>query len=199
VVIPGGNLGNSGAVGKGFLMLKELGLVEKLPRLVVAQAEQANPLWRSTTGAGKKPSLEVKVDAVAAQKTLASAIQIGAPVSAKRALRALVALDGLVEQASEQELADACARADRAGMFTCPHTGVALAALEKLAARGVVKKDDRVVVVSTAHGLKFADFKVGYHDATLPGLASPLRNPGVKLPATLGAVQDAIVARFGRG
>jgi threonine synthase len=199
VIIPGGNLGNAGAVGKGFLLLKELGLVDRLPRLVVAQAEKANPLWRSTTGAGKKPSPEVKVDAVAAQRTLASAIQIGAPVSAKRALRALAALDGLVEQATEQELADAAARADRAGMFTCPHTGVALAALEKLAARGVVKKGEQVVVVSTAHGLKFADFKVGYHDATLPGLSSPLRNPGVKLPATLGAVQDSVASRFGRG
>jgi threonine synthase len=199
VVIPGGNLGNSGAVGKGFLLLHELGLVDRLPRLVVAQAERANPLWRSTTGAGKRPGPELTVEAVAAQKTLASAIQIGAPVSARRALRALAALDGLVEQATEQELSDAAARADRAGMFSCPHTGVALAALEKLAARGVVKKDDQVVVVSTAHGLKFADFKVGYHDGTLPGLASPLRNPGVKLPATLGAVQDAIAARFGRG
>jgi threonine synthase len=199
VVIPGGNLGNAGAVGKGFLLLKELGLVDRLPRLVVAQAEKANPLWRSTTGAGKRPSPELSVEAVPAQKTLASAIQIGAPVSAKRALRALAALDGLVEQASEQELADAAARADRAGMFSCPHTGVALAALEKLAARGVVKAGEQVVVVSTAHGLKFADFKVGYHDGTLPGLSSPLRNPGVKLPATLGAVQDAIAARFGRG
>jgi threonine synthase len=139
------------------------------------------------------------VKPVVAKKTLASAIQIGAPVSARRALRALEALDGIVEQASEQELADAAARADLAGLFTCPHTGVALAALEKLAARGVVKKDDRVVVISTAHGLKFSDFKVGYHDAALPGIRSSLRNASVKLAPTLGAVQDAIAARFGRG
>jgi threonine synthase len=135
---------------------------------------------------------------VTARKTLASAIQIGAPGSAGRALRGLAALDGLVEQATEQELADAAARADRAGLFTCPHTGVALAALEKLASRGVVGRHQRVVVVSTAHGLKFSDFKVGYHDGALPGLSSPLRNPGVKLAPTLGAVQDAISARFGR-
>jgi threonine synthase len=75
---------------------------------------------------------------------------------------------------------------------------VALAALEKLAARGVIKAGQRAVVISTAHGLKFSDFKVGYHDGTLPGLQSPLRNPGVQLPATLGAVEDAITARFGR-
>jgi threonine synthase len=198
VVIPGGNLGNASAVAKGFELMKALGVVDRLPRLVVAQAENANPLWRATAGAGRKAGPEVEVAAIPAQRTLASAIQIGAPVSARRALRALAALDGLVEQASEQELADAAARADLAGLFTCPHTGVALAALEKLASRGVVKKGERVVVISTAHGLKFSDFKVGYHEGTLPGLTSPLRNPAVRLPATLGAVQDAITARFGR-
>ena len=198
IVIPGGNLGNASAVGKGFLLLRDLGLVAKLPRLVVAQAEAANPLWRSTTGAGVKPTAAAKVLAVTAKKTLASAIQIGAPVSARRALRSLEALDGLVEQASEQELCDAGARANRAGLFTCPHTAVALAALEKLAKGGVVRREEQVVVVSTAHGLKFSDFKTGYHDSTLPGIHSSLRNPGVKLPSTLGAVQDAISARFGR-
>ena len=199
IVIPGGNLGNASAVGKGFVLLKELGLVDRLPRLVVAQAEHANPLWRATSGAGRKASPDVKVEPITAKKTLASAIQIGAPVSAKRALRALEALDGIVEQATEQELADAAARADRAGLFTCPHTGVALGALEKLAANGTIKRKDRVVVVSTAHGLKFSDFKVGYHEETLPGLRSPLKNVSVKLAPTLGAVQDAIAARFGRG
>jgi threonine synthase len=199
IVIPGGNLGNASAVGKGFLLMKELGVVDRLPRLVVAQAANANPLWKATSGAGVKPTAAVEVEPVQAQRTLASAIQIGAPVSARRALRALEALDGVVEQATEQELADAAARGDRAGLFTCPHTGVALAALEKLAARGTIRRGERVVVISTAHGLKFSDFKVGYHDGTLPGITSPLRNPGVKLPATLGAVQDAVAARFGRG
>jgi threonine synthase len=107
-------------------------------------------------------------------------------------------MSGLVEQATEQELADAAARADRAGAFACPHTGVALAALEKLAARGTVKPHEKVVVVSTAHGLKFSDFKVGYHEATLAGLVPSLRNPAVQLPATVAAVQDAVSARFGR-
>ncbi len=196
IVIPGGNLGNASAVGKGFLLMKELGLVDRLPRLVVAQAEKANPLWRAFQQKQGASGIEVKP--IVAEKTLASAIQIGAPVSAKRALRAIEALDGLVEQASEQELANACARADRAGLFTCPHTGVALAALEKLASRGIVRRPERVVVVSTAHGLKFSDFKVGYHEAKLAGLESPLRNVSVKLAPTLGAVQDAIAARFGQ-
>jgi threonine synthase len=198
VVIPGGNLGNASAVAKGFLLLRDLGLVSRLPRLVVAQAEQANPLYLAVKAGAGKPLSSLEVQAVPARPTLASAIQIGAPVSARRALRALEALDGVVEQASEQELADAAARADRAGLFTCPHTGVALAALEKLAARGLVRRDDRVVVLSTAHGLKFADFKVGYHDGTLPGVTSHHRNPGVRVPASLGGVEDAIAARFGR-
>ena len=75
----------------------------------------------------------------------------------------------MVEQASETELADAAARADATGMFNCPHTGVALAALEKLIAAGTIKKGETVVVISTANGLKFTDFKVGYHERKLPG------------------------------
>jgi len=198
VVIPGGNLGNAGAVGRGFLMMKELGLVPRLPRLVVAQAAQANPLFQAVAAVGGKPTRDVEVAPVAARPTLASAIQIGAPVSAKRALRALEALDGIVEQASEQELSDAAARADRAGAYACPHTGVALAVLEKLAARGTIRRGERAVVISTAHGLKFSDFKVGYHARTLPGVQARLTNPSVQVAANLGAVQDAIAKRFGR-
>ena len=152
----------------------------------------------ATTSGDHTGSLRYALNNAASGDTI-DMTQIGAPVSAKRALRALEALDGLVEQASEQELADAAARADRAGLFTCPHTGVALAALEKLAAAGTVKKNERVVVISTAHGLKFSDFKVGYHEETLPGIRSPLRNGSVRLAPTLGAVQDAIAARVGRG
>ncbi len=213
VVIPGGNLGNASAVGKGFLMMKALGLVSRLPRLVVAQARSANPLFRAfemggLTGQAPPPDpalasrrkriSELVVEPMVAQQTLASAIQIGAPVSAKRALAALTALDGLVEDASEQELSDAAARADRAGAYADPHTGVALAVLEKLAARGTIRKGERAVVISTAHGLKFSDFKVGYHARTLPGVEARLPNPSVKVAANLGAVQDAVARRFGR-
>ncbi len=197
IVIPGGNLGNASAVGRGFLLMKELGLVSRLPRLAVAQAAHANPLYRAVSE-GARPFTDLVVKPVVAQKTLASAIQIGAPVSARRALRALEAMDGVVEQATESELADAAARADRAGAYADPHTGVALAVLEKLASRGTIKKDERVVVVSTAHGLKFTDFKVGYHARTLPGVQATVVNPSVKVAATLGAVEDAIHARFGK-
>jgi threonine synthase len=196
IVIPGGNLGNASAVGKGFLLMKALGVVDRLPRLVVAQAEHANPLFQAVRQAGGRPRADLPVPSIPARPTLASAIQIGAPVSAGRALRALEALDGLVEQATEQELADAAARADRHGAYACPHTGVALAALERLAARGAIRRGERVVVISTAHGLKFSDFKVGYHQGTLPGVTSRLVNPSEPVAATLAAVQEAIARRF---
>jgi len=167
VVIPGGNLGNVSALGAGFELLLALGLIDRRPRICVAQAAHAAPLYASYR-AGWADLAPVK-----AKTTLASAIQIGNPVSFKKAVRALRAFDGVVEVATEAELADASAHADRDGLFTCPHTGVALAALAKLAARGVITKAHRVVVISTASGLKFADFKVGYHEGKLADVASP--------------------------
>ena len=185
VVIPGGNLGNVSALGAGFDMLLALGLVTKRPRICVAQAANAAPLYASYT-AGWAPLAPVK-----AKTTLASAIQIGNPVSFAKAVRTLQAYDGVVEIASEAELADAAARADRHGLFTCPHTGVALAALEKLAAAQDLRRQ-RVVVVSTASGLKFADFKVGYHEGRLADV-SRFRNVPVELPERYDAVRDALL------
>src|SRR3954447_19335734 len=130
VVIPGGNLGNVSALGAGFEMLLALGLVDMRPRICVAQAAHAGPLYASYR-AGWAPLEPVK-----AKPTLASAIQIGNPVSFVKAVRALRAFDRVVETAGEDELADASADADRDGVFAYPHTGVALAALTKLAARG---------------------------------------------------------------
>jgi threonine synthase len=134
-----------------------------------------------------------ELEPVKAKTTLASAIQIGNPVSFKKAVRALRAFEGVVEVATEAELADASAHADRDGLFTCPHTGVALAALTKLAKRGEVTRDHEVVVISTASGLKFADFKVGYHEATLADVPSPrYRNTPVELPERYEAVREAL-------
>ncbi|MBC7975958.1 MAG: threonine synthase [Myxococcales bacterium] len=187
VIIPGGNLGNVSALGAGFEMMLALGLIDRRPRICVAQAAHASPLHASYR-AGWADLVPVK-----AQTTLASAIQIGNPVSFKKAVRALRAFEGVVEAVTEAELADASALADRDGLFTCPHTGVALAALTKLAARGDVTRDQRVVVISTASGLKFADFKVGYHEATLAGVPAPRhRNVPIELPEQYAAVRDAL-------
>jgi threonine synthase len=188
VVIPGGNLGNVSALGAGFELLLALGLIDRRPRLCVAQAAHAAPLHASYTH-GWADLVPVK-----ARTTLASAIQIGNPVSFAKAVRALRAFDGVVAIATEAELADASARADRAGLFTCPHTGVALAAVEQLAARGEITRDHQVVVISTASGLKFADFKVGYHEGRLAEVPAPrFRNAPVELPEDYAAVREALL------
>ncbi len=196
LVIPGGNLGNVSALAKGIDMLIDLGLVSRRPRIVCAQAEAANPLYLSYQRGFKV------YEPIAARSTLASAIQIGNPVSIQKAIDAIQRYDGIVEQASESELAEACARADRTGLFNCPHTGVALAATEKLVARGVIKPQDRVVVISTAHGLKFVDMKVKYHQMALAGIESKFPNPPIELPARYEAVRDELLRqidrRFGR-
>jgi len=174
VVVPSGNLGNIGAFAAGFEMMRQLGLVARVPRLVAAQAEAANPLYLASRNGWQ-------FSPVTAKPTMASAIQIGNPVSINKAIAALKRCGGLVEQASEQELADAVARADRTGMFACPHTGVALAALIKLAKRGEIRRDERVVVISTASGLKFADFKADYHAGKLGGITSTQANRPIEV------------------
>jgi threonine synthase len=184
IVIPGGNLGNVSALGAGFDMMEALGLTTKRPRIVVAQAAAANPLYLAyQRGWDFQP--------VAARPTLASAIQIGNPVSVQKAIRTLQRYDGMVEQATEAELANAAAHADRSGMFNCPHTGVALAVLKKLVARGEIGPGARVVVISTASGLKFPEFKQRYHEETLP-LPSEHANRPVPLPNDFDAVRRAI-------
>lgn len=186
IVIPVGNLGNVSAIGKGLLLMQDLGLIQKLPRLLCAQSARANPLYLSYQSGFQH------YQPVSAQQTAASAIQIGDPVSYERAVKVLQRLNGVVEQASEQELADACACADRTGLYTCPHTGVALAALFKLIERGEIRPQDRVVVISTAHGLKFTDFQVRYHSSAIQDVLSHYANPPIELPAQTHTVQAAI-------
>ncbi|MBW2287673.1 MAG: threonine synthase [Deltaproteobacteria bacterium] len=211
IVIPGGNLGNVSALAKGFDLMIDLGLVTKRPRIVCAQAEAANPLYLSY-----QKGFEV-FEPIAARPTIANAIQIGNPVSIDKAISALkryngiqignpVSIDkaisalkrynGIVEQASEGEIADACAGADRTGLFNCPHTGVALAAMEKLVKSGTIAKGERVVVLSTAHGLKFVDFKVRYHEMKLEGAGSQYANPPIELPASYGTVRDEMLRQI---
>jgi threonine synthase len=185
IIIPGGNLGNVSALGSGFDMMEALGLITKRPRLVVAQAAAANPLYLAYRN-------NWEFHPITAKPTLASAIQIGNPVSVRKAIRALQKYNGIVEQATESELADAAARADRTGMFNCPHTGVALAVLIKLRERQQIGPRDRVVVISTANGLKFTDFKVAYHAGALAGVTSRLANKPVELPNDYDAVRRAV-------
>lgn len=186
IIIPCGNLGNVSALGKGLLLMKELGLVEKLPRIACAQSANANPLYLSFKNDFKQYM------PVTAKKTLATAIQIGAPVSYERAVKVLKAFDGIVEQATEDELANASARADRTGLYCCPQTGVALAVLEKLIKAEIVQSDHRVVVISTAHGLKFSRFKVDYHEKNLEDVNPKFANPPLEISANIDNVKRAL-------
>ncbi|XP_059303052.1 threonine synthase, chloroplastic [Lycium ferocissimum] len=186
VIVPGGNLGNIYAFYKGFQMCKELGLVDRIPRLVCAQAANANPLYLHYKSGWKD------FKAVKANTTFASAIQIGDPVSIDRAVFALQNCNGIVEEATEEELMDAMAQADSTGMFICPHTGVALTALFKLRNSGVIKPTDRTVVVSTAHGLKFTQSKIDYHSKEIKDMECRFANPPMEVKADFGSVMDVL-------
>jgi len=190
VVIPGGNLGNISAIASGFLLMKDLGLIDRLPRLVCAQAQQANPLYRAYL-----KNFE-SFEPIVAGSTLATAIQIGNPVSFSKAVKGLRATNGIVDQASEEELANATAQVDRFGFFNDPQTGVALAVTMKLAKRGVIQKGSRVVIISTAHGLKFVDFKLRFHQGQLQGGDSSLRNLPIEVSSNIDAVRAVIDGRL---
>ncbi len=192
VVIPGGNLGNVSALGNGFRMMYDLGLISRKPRIVLAQAQKANPLYLSYLNGFRD------FNAIVPGKTLASAIQIGDPVSVQKAIRTLKEFDGIVEQASEEELADAAALADRTGMFSCPHTGVALAALIKLVDKKIISKTDRTVVISTAHGLKFSEFKVGYHQGSLSEVNSRYANRPIEMDPDVSLIRETLDMEFRR-
>lgn len=185
-VIPGGNLGNVSALAKGLEMMLELGLIDRRPRLAVAQAAQANPLYQAYRRGFDR------LEPMTAGDTLASAIRIGQPVSYDRAVRALQAFDGVVEQAGEAELANAASLADQGGLFCDPHTGVALACLRKLVAAGTIGPGERVVVISTAHGLKFPDWKVQYHEGRLAGVEALHANPPLEVDADEDAVRRVL-------
>ncbi len=190
VVVPGGNLGNVSAVGRGFQMLYDLGVTQKRPRLICAQAERADPLYRSF----KKEFKAFKP--IRARKTLATAIQIGDPVSVKKAIRVLRDFDGIVEEATENELANAAGKANRTGLLCCPHTAVALAVVEKLAHKGLFKRQDRIVVLSTANGLKFTDFLYKYHTNKLKGIDAQYAFSPIELPPHYDQVRDTILKKI---
>ena len=190
MIIPGGNLGNVSALGKGFELMLDLGLITKRPRIVCAQSARANPLYESYLKGFKE------FEPMVAGATVASAIRIGNPVSVNKAIRILKAFDGIVEQATEDELSNAAARADRCGLFNCPHTGVALSALLKLVERGVIGENDHVVVISTANGLKFPEFKIKYHESTLEDVTPRYANLPVPLEPNVDKVLKTLDERL---
>jgi threonine synthase len=192
IIVPGGNLGNSSALGKACLELKELGLISRLPKLSVIQAEGANPLARSW-----KENRGRELTGVQAE-TLATAIRIGHPASWKKAVRVIEATGGTVEQVSEVEIAQAKAQIGAEGIGCEPASAVTLAGLKKLVRQGFVKSAESVVLILTGHLLKDPDFTLKFHRGDLFA-GTPLEKeaavlvPQQRAPIVLEASADAVV------
>ena len=185
IVLPGGNLGNNTAIVKGLLELHALGLIDRLPRVAVVQAQGANPLataWRE--GRDVRP--------LRGACTVATAIKIGAPVSWRKSLRGLAALDGVVEDVTDQEIIDAKARVDACGVGAEPASCATVAGLRKLVAGGVIDPRASICGILTGHLLKDPDVVVRYHSGTLDGIVSREPNAPVRVAADLGAILEAI-------
>jgi threonine synthase len=165
LVVPGGNLGNSSAFGKGFRELLQSGLIDRQPKITVVQAVGAAPFARLYSEHDDDSNLINEQD----PKTLASAIKIGAPVSWRKALRAVHETGGSVITVTEQEIADAKAMIGRDGIGCEPASATTVAGMRKLVADGVIKPDETVVGVLTGHLLKDTDYVMGYHGNTLVG------------------------------
>jgi len=191
IIVPGGNLGNSSAIGKALLEMHQLGLISKLPRLSVIQAEGANALVRTLREAGGKHLISVQAE------TRATAIRIGNPASWKKAAHVLEATRGACEQVSESEIAQAKAEIGAEGIGCEPASAVTLAGLKKLVKQGFVKAEESVVLILTGNLLKDPDFTMEFHRGDLfPGIShdrehaalTALRHPPIVLDATLDAV-----------
>ena len=161
IMVPGGNLGNSSALGKALLEMKELGLIAGLPKLSVIQAEGANPFVRSIREHGGKTLTPVEAD------TFATAIRIGNPASWKKALRVVQSTEGTVEQVGEVEIASAKAEIGADGVGCEPASAVTLAGLKRLVKQGFVNSRESVVLILTGHGLKDPEFTLKFHRGDL--------------------------------
>lgn len=169
IVCPGGNLGNSAAFGKALYELHHLGLIDRMPRLAIVQAEGANPLYRAyQTGFARFEAVQAE--------TIATAIKIGNPVNYPKAMRALRWTDGVVTQVSDQAIMDAKALIDRQGIGCEPASACSLAGTRQLVEAGVIRPDEVVVGVLTGHILKDPDATIGYHRDALAGIRAAFPN-----------------------
>src|SRR5258708_7210230 len=195
IIVPGGNLGNSSAIGKALLEMHEVGLIRRMPKLSVIQAEGANALVRTLREAGGKQLVKMQPE------TRATAIRIGNPASWEKAVRVLEATGGACEQVSELEIAQPKAEMGAEGIGCEPASAVTLAGLKKLLQQGFVKTNESVVLILTGNLLKDPDFTMDFHRGSLfQGTAheggstelKPFRHPPVVLDATLDAVIQAL-------
>jgi threonine synthase len=191
IVVPGGNLGNSSAFGKGLKELYDLGLIDRLPRLAVIQAEGASPLYRAyRTGFSDFAAMKAE--------TLATAIKIGNPVSYKRAVRALTWTNGVVDYVTDQQIMDAKALIDAAGIGCEPASACSLAGTRKLVEAGIIRPHETVVGILTGHVLKDPDATIGYHSNTLEDITPAHQNLLRQSAATMDDIVRVLEGDAGR-
>jgi threonine synthase len=192
LIVPGGNLANGSALGKGFGELKHLGFIDRIPKISVIQAEGANPLFQWFTNA-EKLLHPVTAD------TRATAIRIGNPASWRKAARIIEATGGWCEQANESEIALAKAQIGAEGIGCEPASAVTLAGLKKLLKSGHVQTGERVVLLLTGHTLKDPEYTIDFHKdllATDLPEAAPFRKPPIVLEPNESAVMRALEAEM---
>ncbi len=217
IVVPGGNLGNSSAFGKAFMELKQLGLIDRIPRLAIINAAGAGTLddlvnnkdlqWND--GRNYADIIRSYYSAMDADdrraSTLASAIEINRPVNLVKALRALTICDGVVRSVPDQEIVDARALIAANGFGCEPASGATIAGLQQLREEGVIAASDRVACVLTGHQLKDPDLTVAYHTGDPDKQAEKLHPAGVHLtphansPVVVENDKDAILNALGLG
>ena len=194
VVLPGGNLGNTSAFGKALREMKAIGLIDRLPRLAVIQAEGSSPFYDLMHSADRS-----RLQPVEHPETLATAIKIGDPVSWPKALHEVTATGGVVERVSEQEIADAKAVIGQSGIGCEPASAATLAGIRKLVASQVISPDADLVAVLTGNVLKDPDFIFRYHTGTLEGpsttkIASTYGNKPIIVPNNAAKISDLLMA-----
>jgi len=160
IIVPGGNLANSSALGKGFQEMYHLSLIKRVPKISVIQAEGANPLYRWFNDENREMKPVVA-------ETRATAIRIGNPASWRKAARVIQEMGGWCEQANEQEIALAKAEIGAEGVGCEPASAVTLAGLKKLVKQGRVSPGERVVLILTGHTLKDSQYTIDYHRGEL--------------------------------
>jgi threonine synthase len=199
VIVPGGNLGNSSALGKAFLEMQQLGLISELPKISIIQAEGANPLVRAMRENLGKSLTPVQAD------TLATAIRIGNPASWKKAVRVLQETGGAVEQVTEVEIAVAKAEIGADGIGCEPSSAVTLAGLKKLVKQGFVRPHESVVLILTGHLLKDPEFTLKFHrgdlfagEPTQPAMMKALQRAPILLDASADQVVQTLESEEAR-
>ena len=197
LVLPGGNLGNSAAFGKGFRELLALNLIDRLPRITVVQAEGAAPFARYFADQTIEKSPGAPFVNEEEPHTLASAIKIGAPVSWAKAFRSVSESGGKVITVTEQEIGDAKAIIGRDGVGCEPASATTVAGTRKLVAEGFIKSDESVVAVLTGHMLKDTDYIIDYHNQSLQEseterIRSTFANPPLRVASSRESLMEIL-------